>query len=313
MYLQEAINIVRFGIDEDADATIVTVNNIWTDAKIAYYIYEGQKEYAKETKGIEGFESLATEDGRATYVISGTALRSQGYKRCFFMDGNNLYTVGWMSRNNMNDFLSFSNREQTSSFPSTINFWETTATIYPAVADAPTSTLNGAIAIDATTLTLVDATNFATRGIVTIGTEKIEYYNKSGNILQNLRRGRQGTVAVEHDTATSVAFNNLYFEINKLPYTIPVLDTGLVAQSELNKELEVCTDDQNIALEYAMWKCLEKETDQRYAQHRDTYFSLLGKAQTRMLKTRQGMRPFDMHDWNRSQTYNPGWGTWSQS
>ena len=310
MVLRDAINIVRFAIDEDADPTIVLVNKIWTDAKIAYYIYEGEKEYAKETKGIEGFESLATEDGRATYTISGTALRSQGYKRCYFMEGNNIYTVGWMSRNSMNDFLSFSNREQSSTFPATVNFWDTTATIYPAVGNAPTSTLNGAITSSSTTLTLTDASDFSTRGIVTIGSEKIEYYNKSGNILQNLVRGRQGTVAADHATLVTVSFNNLYFEINKLPYTIPTLDTGDVTESELNKELEISIDDQNIALEYAMWKCLEKETDKRYAQHSDTYSQLLGKAQTRVLKTRQGMRPFDMHDWNRSQTYNPGWGTW---
>jgi len=74
----------------------------------------------------------------------------------------------------------------------------TNADLYVAVNNVNT-TLNGAIDAVTTTVVLTDATNFpATGGFVTIGTEAISYTSKTGNSLNGVVRGADGTVAASH-------------------------------------------------------------------------------------------------------------------
>lgn len=68
----------------------------------------------------------------------------------------------------------------------------------------------------ATTLSLDDASEFPSKGIITIGTELIRYDGKSNNDLQNLERGFDGTTAASHSSGASVDLNVAAHTVNKL-------------------------------------------------------------------------------------------------
>lgn len=70
-----------------------------------------------------------------------------------------------------------------------------------------TTTLSGGINNSATTLTLSSAAGFANYGSVRIDSEVIYYENISGNILQNLRRGQNGTIAASHSNGATTSQN----------------------------------------------------------------------------------------------------------
>jgi hypothetical protein len=71
------------------------------------------------------------------------------------------------------------------------------------------TTLNGAIDADDTTITLTSAVGLATSGFIKIDNETIAYSNVSGNQLLNCARGQANTTAASHLTAASVYTQNL--------------------------------------------------------------------------------------------------------
>ena len=71
------------------------------------------------------------------------------------------------------------------------------------------TTLNGAIDADDTTITLTSAVGLATSGFIKIDNETIAYSNISGNQLLNCARGQANTTAASHLTAASVYTQNL--------------------------------------------------------------------------------------------------------
>lgn len=77
------------------------------------------------------------------------------------------------------------------------------------------STLNGGISDTATSLVVTSGTNFASSGILRIGSEDIFYTNKAGNTISGLTRGYNGTTAASHSNGAGVG-----------SYTITVTDTA---------------------------------------------------------------------------------------
>lgn len=73
--------------------------------------------------------------------------------------------------------------------------------------DDLTGTLSGGINASATSLTLSNAGSFPAEGVIVINNEKIGYYNKSGNVLQDLKRGLGGTTATSHSSSDVVSQN----------------------------------------------------------------------------------------------------------
>lgn len=71
---------------------------------------------------------------------------------------------------------------------------------------SPTTTMNdtGGISASDTSVTLADASAFPVNGIIIIQSEVIEFFNRSGNVLNNLRRGIGGSVAATHADTTAV-------------------------------------------------------------------------------------------------------------
>jgi len=73
------------------------------------------------------------------------------------------------------------------------------------------STLNGGITATQTTLTVTSGTNFPPQGVIKIDSEQIFYSAKSGNILQGLVRGYNGTTAATHNTGANVGCATITF------------------------------------------------------------------------------------------------------
>jgi hypothetical protein len=71
------------------------------------------------------------------------------------------------------------------------------------------TTLNGAIDADDTTITLVSTVGLATSGFIKVDNETIVYSNISGNQLLNCSRGQANTIAASHLTGASVFAQNL--------------------------------------------------------------------------------------------------------
>jgi hypothetical protein len=71
------------------------------------------------------------------------------------------------------------------------------------------STLNGAIDADDTTITLASTVGLAVSGFVKIDNETIVYSNISGNQLLNCSRGQANTTAASHLSGASVFAQNL--------------------------------------------------------------------------------------------------------
>lgn len=71
------------------------------------------------------------------------------------------------------------------------------------------TTLNGAIDADDTTITLTSTVGLATSGFIKVDSETIVYSNISGNQLLNCARGQANTTAASHSTGASVYTQNL--------------------------------------------------------------------------------------------------------
>ena len=69
---------------------------------------------------------------------------------------------------------------------------------------SPTTTLAASITASDTTINVVDASNLATQGYITVGSETIMYQNVSGNQLMNCYRGQNGTTSAAHLSGVSV-------------------------------------------------------------------------------------------------------------
>ena len=87
--------------------------------------------------------------------------------------------------------------------------WDITPLRYTAAAGATTfavssSTLNGDITADATSITLASASGFPVQGYIKIDSEIISYGSVSSNTLQECQRGLEGTTAASHTDTTTV-------------------------------------------------------------------------------------------------------------
>lgn len=82
--------------------------------------------------------------------------------------------------------------------------------------DNISSTLNGAIAIDASTITLASTSTFPSSGYIQIENETIWYGVKDGNDLKVCTRGQMGTTAAPHANGLTVELTNSAGYIKKL-------------------------------------------------------------------------------------------------
>jgi hypothetical protein len=108
------------------------------------------------------------------------------------------------------------------------------------------STLNGAITATQTTLTLTSGTNFPPQGVIKIDSEQISYAAKSGNVLQGLVRGYNGTTAATHNTGANVGCATITFtdvsniaDNNDFIIISGATSFGGISAAAINKEHQV--------------------------------------------------------------------------
>ena len=118
-----------------------------------------------------------------------------------------------------------------------------------------TTTLNGAIANDATTITLTSATNFRTYGYFSVEDEIILYRTISTNTVTDILRGQAGTVAAAHSDLAPVTERNIFFRCSRLPVTVTGVNDVIEIPLGLVPLLEL----------YALSKVREAEQDHQTA------------------------------------------------
>ena len=93
------------------------------------------------------------------------------------------------------------------------------------------TTLNGNIANDATTITLTDASSFTNgKAIVQIGQELVMYNGVSGNVLQSCVRGAYFTGAEAHNSGATVTLKSAFSgdsDKDATVTTVSIQDSGL--------------------------------------------------------------------------------------
>ena len=97
------------------------------------------------------------------------------------------------------------------------------------VANALTTTLNGAINSSTTTIVLTSVVNFPSTGTnhILIGTEEISYTGISGNTLTGVTRGARGTTAASHSDGATVTNSSDYIAWGEAASGDLVVDPGL--------------------------------------------------------------------------------------
>ena len=97
------------------------------------------------------------------------------------------------------------------------------------VANALTTTLNGAINSSTTTIVLTSVVNFPTTGTnqILIGTEEISYTGISGNTLTGVTRGVRNTTAASHSDGATITNTSDYVAWGEAASGDLVIDPGL--------------------------------------------------------------------------------------
>lgn len=118
--------------------------------------------------------------------------------------------------------------------------------IYTNVLSTAYGALDGAIDATQTTLTLTNATNFPVQGLIKIDAEQIFYGAKSGNVLEGLVRGYNGTTATSHLNAANVGcatmtWSDLGNDANNNDFVIisGASAVGGITAGAINKEHQV--------------------------------------------------------------------------
>tara|TARA_R100001440_G_scaffold45301_1_gene65029 strand:- start:165 stop:2300 length:2136 start_codon:yes stop_codon:yes gene_type:complete len=97
------------------------------------------------------------------------------------------------------------------------------------VANALTTTLNGAIDASTTTIVLTSVVNFPTTGTnhIQIGSEEISYTGISGNTLTGVTRGARGTTAASHSDGATITNSSDFIAWGEAASGDLVIDPGL--------------------------------------------------------------------------------------
>jgi hypothetical protein len=98
------------------------------------------------------------------------------------------------------------------------------------------TTLNGAINDSTTTVVLTDASAFPASGFVTIGAEAIAYTSKTGNSLNGVVRGADGTTAASHLDGSGASHYVVAAHHNALKDEVIAVETQLSAEMTATKE-----------------------------------------------------------------------------
>ncbi|WP_333674831.1 phage adaptor protein [Glutamicibacter sp.] len=169
------------------------------DSVYTEYINKAQDQFAHDTEALEhitGF-SVTTGVNRVTPPADFIRPRKFTYKDQWDLTPQDIinFTERWGFMGSFN------------SWPMKYTIFEDGIRLWPAPSETSTATtMNDPGGINATdaSVILTSAAAFPTNGIITIESEKIEYFGKTSNTLNNLRRGIGGTVAAAHADATAV-------------------------------------------------------------------------------------------------------------
>ncbi len=164
---------------EEIDTSLGT---LYKDATIKEIIRSRVDEWARETEYLEGIFPFPVVGGQVEYLLPTDFLEMK------LMDDQspaNLLRLEYINVQRYQELI----QNISSGVPQYYNLWKNRVRLYPIPATASAATtLNGAIASTATTITLTDASDFPEQGYLRVNNEIIQYNNKATNVFDKAFR-----------------------------------------------------------------------------------------------------------------------------
>ncbi len=292
MKILEALDIIRFNTSTQNDLSSKNINDLFTDRNIVRQFKYALDKYARATKAIEDIFSFPLENNAEFVDVPPLALRSESYKMIYVWLSGVKYLMSNPGLLERNTYFSY---QTINGIPVWFVPWNDKAYISPSTStNYSTTTLNGALTATDTTITLTDGSSFLQRdGRITIGSEKISYVSRNGNVLSNCTRGVEQTTAATHDDLTAVSENNMWLFYRRLHTTIT--DN----KATWDNDLEIPDEHVEMITDYTTYKLLSKIDGSRAAFYKINFDEWLrktaisiNKGRTAIHKTGSVRNPF---------------------
>jgi hypothetical protein len=177
----------------------ITVNNVtyWMGVD-KFYQYSGRVETLPCSLRQYVFSDINTD--QLAQVVAGV---NEGFNEVwwFYPSADSLTNNRYVVYNHLERIWYYGNLERSYWLDSPLRQYPMAAFSYQK------SYLSSAINLSATMLPMVDSASYPNSGVVTIGTEKILYTNKTSSSLEGCTRGYDGTTAASHDAYSAVTYN----------------------------------------------------------------------------------------------------------
>lgn len=243
MILSDALNRIKFKIGSMDDISSRAMNPLVSTSNILYELNAQMINYAILTRGIQDVYSTSITSDTQFIDAPQYAVRSQGYNYAI------LRTNGWdnpLDIKGQRDIAPIFKLAPVRGIGAYLMIYNEGNTqriyLYPmAGVSYHTTTLNGNISANATTITVASTGVFrVTGGRITIGSEKILYQYKDATNFYGCIRGLEDTVATTHTTGDTVKENNLILNYTRLPVPLTITDSPTV--NALATELPIVND-----------------------------------------------------------------------
>lgn len=275
--VKDVIDIIRFNTSTLNELSGKAINVLFNNKRIVEQLNIALSEYANYTKAIEDIYSIPLETNTDYISAPELAIRSQSYRFALVWMQNQKYMLDSVDINKKENVFRY---QSITGIPRWFTAWGDKIYISPfSSISYKTTTLNGNITKDDTTITLTDASNFLMYdGRITIDSEKILYQYISGNVLYNCIRGSENTTAVAHTSGVSVKENNLWLHYRRLIPKIVVYDNDFIDNETLNTIIDVPEDHILRITDFVSFRLLLKVDSERANAYKVEWSQWLDKA-----------------------------------
>lgn len=275
--VKDVLEIIRFNTSTLNQLSGHAWNGLFTNKNIVYQLKLSLDKYAKVTEAIEDYYSIPMELKTEFVAAAPLALRSEAYRYAMIWQANTKYPIDASDINRIENTFRY---QSMAGIPRWFMVWDDKIYISPSVSFSyKTTTLASSILKTDTTITLTDASSWLPyQGRLTIGTEKIVYQYRTGNVLYNCERGREMTTAAAHTALDVVNENNLWFFYRRLHRDIPISSDDWITEDVLNQNMEICDEHIEVITDYTSYKLLSKIDAGRAAPYKINFDEWLQKA-----------------------------------
>lgn len=266
MKVKKVLEAIEFNISTLNDLSGKSINRIFSDKDIVRQLNFSLLRYSSETLALEGIHTFTLDTKIQYAAIPELALRSRTYRMIVVYVQGVQYVLDIANLNNIQAYFPYSFQ----GLPNWVLPWADKLYFFPTNGTSfAQTTLFSTITDEDTTITVSDASALPLQsGYVTIGTEKVSYNYRTGNVFYQCVRGAESTTAEAHSAGDAVIENNCHIFYFKRHFEIPVSDKGVVDKTTLDREMEVCDEHIQVITDYASYKLLSKTDASRAAAYK---------------------------------------------